>query len=215
MIKEDLKDNIKELIGPIVFICGVTAIIILLLTVQKSLNRVTKNKEDFTYVSKIILPDTIPVVSTSEELIGLPYSNESVKQVRNFYDYTKDSEDQKNSLIFYDNTYIQNSGLDYSGNEPFDAVSILDGTVTSVKEDQMLGNIVEVKHSNELISVYQSLSEVKVKKDQKITKGEVIGTSGTNNISSSLDNHLHFELYYKGQVVNPNDYYNKALKDLK
>ena len=215
MIKEDLKDNIKELIGPIVFICGVTAIIILLLTVQKSLNRVTKNKEDFTYVSKIILPDTIPVVSTSEELIGLPYSNESVKQVRNFYDYTKDSEDQKNSLIFYDNTYIQNSGLDYSGNEPFDAVSILDGTVTSVKEDQMLGNIVEVKHSNELISVYQSLSEVKVKKDQKITKGEVIGTSGTNNISSSLENHLHFELYYKGQVVNPNDYYNKALKDLK
>lgn len=215
MIKEDLKDNIKELIGPIVFICGVTAIIILLLTVQKSLNRVTKNKEDFTYVSKIILPDTIPVVSTSEELIGLPYSNESVKQVRNFYDYTKDSEDQKNSLIFYDNTYIQNSGLDYSGNEPFDAVSILDGTVTSVKEDQMLGNIVEVKHSNELISVYQSLSEVKVKKDQKITKGEVIGTSGTNNISSSLDNHLHFELYYKGQVVNPNNYYNKALKDLK
>lgn len=215
MIKEDLKDNIKELIGPIVFICGVTAIIILLLTVQKSLNRVTKNKEEFTYVSKIILPDTIPVVSTSEELIGLPYSNESVKQVRNFYDYTKDSTDQKNSLIFYDNTYIQNSGLDYSGNEPFDAVSILDGTVTSVKEDQMLGNIVEVKHSNELISVYQSLSEVKVKKDQKITKGEVIGTSGTNNISSSLDNHLHFELYYKGQVVNPNDYYNKALKDLK
>ena len=58
MIKEDIKENLKELIGPIIFLCGVTAIIILLITVQKSLNRVTHDEKDFTYVSKIILPES-------------------------------------------------------------------------------------------------------------------------------------------------------------
>lgn len=214
MIKEDLKENLRELIGPIIFLCGITGIIILLITVQNSLSKSSHNEEDFTYVSKIILPDTIPVVKQTDETIGIPYTKEDVKQVRNFYDYTKDSAEQKDSLIFYDNTYIQNSGVDYSGNETFDVVSVLDGTVISVKEDQMLGNIVEIKHSNELISVYQSLSEVSVKKDQTVTKGQVIGKSGTNNIAAILDDHLHFELYYKGQVVNPNDYFNKTLKEL-
>lgn len=214
MTKEDLKENLKELAGPIIFLCGVTAIIILLITVQKSLSRASHSEEDFTYVSKIILPDTIPVVKETDAVIGIPYTKEDVKQVRSFYDYKKDSSEQQNSLIFYDNTYIQNSGVDYSGNETFDVVSVLDGTVISVKEDQMLGNIVEIKHSNELISVYQSLSEISVKKDQTITKGQTIGKSGTNNIAAILDDHLHFELYHKGQVVNPNDYLGKTLKEI-
>ena len=78
----------------------------------------------------------------------------------------------------------------------------------------MLGNVVEIKHSNELISVYQSLSEINVEKDQTVTKDQVIGKSGTNNIAAILDDHLHFELYYKGQVVNPNEYLGKTLKEL-
>lgn len=214
MIKEDFKENIKELVGPIVFLCGVTALIILLITIQRTLSRQAHNEQDFIYVSKIILPDAIPVGNTQDETITLPYKGENIKQVRDFYDYKKESSEQQNSLIFYDNTYIQNSGVDYSGDSSFDVVSVLDGTVISIKEDQMLGNIVEIKHSNELISVYQSLSEINVEKDQTVTKDQVIGKSGTNNISAILDDHLHFELYYKGQVVNPNDYLGKTLKEL-
>lgn len=215
MIKEDLKENLKELVGPIVFLCGITALIILLITVQRSLSRQQHDEQDFVYVSKIILPDTIPVNKTQDDTISIPYKGENIKQVRDFYDYKKESKDQQNSLIFYDNTYIQNSGVDYSGDSSFDVVSVLDGTVISIKEDQMLGNIVEIKHSNELISVYQSLSEINVEKDQTVTKDQVIGKSGTNNIAAILDDHLHFELYYKGQVVNPNEYLGKSLKELK
>lgn len=214
MIKEDLKENLKELVGPIVFLCGITALIILLITVQRSLSRQQHDEQDFVYVSKIILPDTIPVNKTQDDTISIPYKGENIKQVRDFYDYKKESKDQQNSLIFYDNTYIQNSGVDYSGDSSFDVVSVLDGTVISIKEDQMLGNVVEIKHSNELISVYQSLSEINVEKDQTVTKDQVIGKSGTNNIAAILDDHLHFELYYKGQVVNPNEYLGKTLKEL-
>lgn len=58
---------------------------------------------------------------------------------------------------------MPNSGVDYGGKENFEVVSILDGTVIDVKEDDLLGKIVEIRHSNEMISVYQSLSEVTVK----------------------------------------------------
>ena len=67
---------------------------------------------------------------------------------------------QENSIILFEDTYMQNSGVDYSLEEVFDVICILDGSVISVKEDNLLGTTVEVRHSNDLISVYQSLSEV-------------------------------------------------------
>ena len=215
MLREETKKDLKELISPIIFLTGVFALVILLITINTTLNRKKKVPSDFVYVSKIILQDTHPVINVEENAtIGLPYTDKEVKQSRGFYDYNKSDEEQENSLIFYDDTYIQNSGIDYSKKDVFDVVSILDGTVTSIKEDKLLGKIVELKHSNELISVYQSMGEITVKEGQEVTKGEVLGKTGTSNISSDLDNHLHFELYYKGQVVNPNDYYNKKLEDL-
>ena len=42
----------------------------------------------------------------------------------------------------------------------------------------------------------------------------VIGKSGEANVSPELGNHLHFELYYQGSVVNPLDYYDKLIGEL-
>jgi len=110
---------------------------------------------------------------------------------------------------------MQNSGVDYSiGNDSFDVNAILDGTVISVKEDALFGNVVEIRHSNDMISVYQSLGTVNVKKDDVVKQGDVIGTSGLSNIDKELGNHLHFEILHNGQVVNPENYYDKQLKDL-
>lgn len=215
MINSDTKNNLKELISPIMFLIGVTALVILLVTIQSVLTAKPHNQDDFVYVSKVILQDIKPVVNISEDdTIGLPYSGQDVEEASGFYEYDASDESQEKSLIYYDNTYIQNSGIDYNSKNAYDIVSILNGTITSVKEDKLLGNIIEIKHSNELISVYQSLSEILVKEGDEITKGQVIGKSGTNNIYPQLDNHLHFELYYKGQIVNPNKYYNKTLKEL-
>lgn len=86
--------------------------------------------------------------------------------------------------------------------------------IQNIKEDNLLGKTVDIKHNNEIISIYQSLGEVKVKKDDVVKQGDIIGKSGTSNFSKDLGDHLHFELIYKGQAVNPEEYYEKELGDL-
>ena len=51
-----------------------------------------------------------------------------------------------------------------------------------------------------------------VKKGDIITQGQVIGKSGTNELDKDIGNHLHFELYVNGQVVDPTLYLNKELE---
>ena len=182
--------------------------------IEKSTSPYNLNADDdIRYVSKTIFDKDIPVVST-EKTIVRPYVDNEIKVVKAFYDYQADAKEQEKSLILSENTYIQSSGASYGGKENFEVVAILDGTVTDVKEDNLLGKIIEISHGNEIISVYQSLSDVKVKKDDKITQGQVIGTSGTANIDKDLGNHLYFELIVKGSNVNPEEYYDKKINEL-
>ena len=53
-------------------------------------------------------------------------------------------------------------------NETFEVIAVLDGTVINIKDDELLGKIVEVQHENNLVSSYQSLGEVSVKKNDFI-----------------------------------------------
>lgn len=165
------------------------------------------------YVNKTVIEEEIPVINTSDIIIR-PYLVDDVSIVKNYYDYKSESENQEKSLIYYENTYLQNSGISYGKEDVFDVISVLDGTVTSVKEDQNLGKIVEITHSNDIISIYQSLSEVKVEENQEIKQGDIIGVSGTCNIEKDLNNHVHFEMIVKGTIVNPENYYDKKISEL-
>jgi len=173
-------------------------------------------KEDTTYVSGTILDESVPVVGTEskEVVVGKPYNQESVTIGRDYYDYNGSEEDQKKSIIYHEGIYLQNTGVDYVWGEPFDVISILDGEVTDVKEEELLGKSVTVKHNNNTISVYQSLSEVSVNKGDKVKQGQILGKSGTSTLSSDLGNHLHFELTIGGQLVDPENYYGKKESEL-
>lgn len=168
---------------------------------------------DYEYVSETIFENEIPVVAEPTQIIR-PYTATDIMKVKDYYDYKGEEQSQQQSLIYFENTYLQNSGVEYSGSPNFDVVAILDGTVTKVKEDNILGNIVEIRHDNDTISVYQSLSDIKVTENQKVKQGEIIAKSGTSNISKELGDHLHFELIIKGQNVNPEEYYNKNVDEI-
>lgn len=169
-------------------------------------------EDNYTYVSNIIVDNQMPVMNETTKMIK-PYTNEQVTVGKTYYNYKAESKSQENSITYYDGSYIQNSGIDYVLKDTFDVVSVLDGTVTDVKQDDILGNVVEIKHGNDYVTTYQSLSEVAVKKGDSVTQGQVIGKSGTNKLDKDMGNHLHFELYTNGQIVDPNLYIDKELKN--
>lgn len=181
--------------------------------VDNSLNKKEQSNIDQDYVGKVVITDDIPVINSTNYIIR-PYLDNNVKILKKFYDYKGSEEDQINSIIYYESTYMPNYTVAYGGIDNFEVVSILDGTVESVKNDEILGNIIEIKHQNDLISVYQSVDNVTVKDGQIIKQGEVIASSGKSNLNNNLDKHLLFELLYKGQIVNPEEFYNKDINQL-
>lgn len=175
--------------------------------------RLNNTPEENDYVNKTIFENNIPVVAETE-IISRPYIDNSIKIVTNYYNSKDDEETQKNSLIFYENTYLPSTGIDYQSDYDFDVVSILDGIVITVKEDQILGKIVEIKHNDNIISSYQSLGEVLVKEGDEVKQGSLIGKSGTSNIQKNLGSHLHFELTIDSRNVDPEEYYDKELGNI-
>ena len=191
---------------------GVFAIIsVLAIGMNLSFDLKTTDTDD--YVPEEIIREE-PVVKQTTTIIN-PYLDQGVTIGKNYYDYKGEEKDQENSILKHDNTYIQNSGIDYVNENKFDVIAILDGTVTDIKDDDTLGKCIEIKHDNNLISTYQSLSEIKVKKGDIITQGQVLGTSGENELDKELGNHLHFEMYENGGNVNPNNYLNKEIPSKK
>ena len=152
----------------------------------------------------------MPVISEQENTSAImrPYTADKVEIGKSFYDYNSDETTQEGSVIYYENTYIQNTGVDYTSKEEFDVNAIADGTVISVTKDDIVGTTVKIEHANNMISIYQSIKDVKVKENDQVTIGQVIGKSGTNSIGSELGNHLHFELYQDDILVDPEAKFN-------
>ena len=207
-----IKEKLSKMIVPVISVIALLLVGYAVYALQNG-DYIEMSDSANNYVTKTIFGNLYPVVGETEVILR-PYKDEGVSIIRNFYNYKGEIEDQTNSLVIYENTYIQNSGIDYGKTEAFDVISVMPGTVISVKDDNLLGKIIEIKHSNDLIGIYQSLSETIVQKDDEILAGDTLGKSGNSNISKDLGNHLHFELYYKGQVVNPEDFFGKNIKDL-
>ena len=172
--------------------------------VSQNMKKDLKPTEQVEHVNSSILDkdEDVEVINETTKMIK-PFKDQSVTTTKYFYNYQADNATQEKSILYHEDTYIQNSGMDFTKNETFEVVAVLDGTVINIKDDELLGKIVEVQHENNLVSSYQSLGEVSVKKNDK---------SGTNSIDKELGNHLHFELYLNSQVVNPEDYFDKEIK---
>lgn len=174
---------------------------------------ITPDENIMTYVSSTILDEYVPVINVEEKIVR-PYTSDKVTVLNDYYDYKGTDESQQTSILLHDNTYIQNTGINYTSDEQFDIVSILNGEVVDVKDNELLGKTVTIRHEKELISVYQSLGEVSVKKGDKVTTGQVIGKSGSCDLIVSKENNLHFEVYLNGEVENPNTLFDKKLGEI-
>lgn len=201
---------LRPFVLPVVYMTMVIALVLSVYLINKPN---AKLEEELTYVSGAILDEYVPVIST-DTVILRPYTSENITIGKNYYDYKAKEDEQKNSIIYHENTYLQNTGIDYIQNDVFDVVSILDGEVIEVEDKELLGKSVTIRHNNEIISVYQSLSQTSVKKGDKVVAGQVIGKSGNCELNKDLGNHLHFELTVNGVLVDPENYLDKKLNEI-
>lgn len=212
-----IKKKFKNLTVPAIYTLALLVFGTSMYLVQSAVNKQTfesKDNNNMEYVDKEIVNDNIYVpVVVETNIISKPYLNEQVSLSKSFYDSNAENEKQENSIIFYENTYMQNSGVDYKHSETFEIISILDGTVIEVTNNEILGTTIKIRHENDIISTYQSLSQVNVKIDDVVVRGQVIGTSGTCTLYNT-DSNLHFELTHQGKNVNPEEYYNKSTDEL-
>ena len=83
----------------------------------------------------------------------------------------------------------------------------LDGTVISSGWNDESGYTIQIQHSNDIISIYKHNQKLLRKVGDKVTAGEPIAVVGNTGILTTGD-HLHFELWYKGEAVDPTKYIN-------
>lgn len=172
------------------------------------------NVDNNSYVLRDIADYYLPVNSEIDETIKRPFSNENVSIHVNYYDKESEANSQINSLIKYEKTYLPNTGVLYGSDTSFDILAIYEGEVTNIKEDEMFGKTIEIKHKNNLISKYSSLSNVNVSVGDTVQTGEIIGTSGNNSVVGISQNMLLCELIYNGEYVNPEKYFNTNIDEL-
>jgi stage II sporulation protein Q len=135
---------------------------------------------------------------------------------KKFYDDKGSKEDQEASLVFYNNTYEPNTGLDYTmkNGETFEVVAALSGTVTKVEEDSLLGNVIEIEHDPGIVTLYESVKDMKIKVGDQVEQGQAIAMAGQSLLNEKAGKHVHFEIRKDGIAVNPQNYFNKPLSEL-
>ena len=198
-----------------VYAVSIVTIISSLYLVGKTLQGMIYSNESLSYVYRGLIDDAVPVISTTKnKKIIMPYQDETVKIIKNFYDKDSDNITQENSLILYENTYMPNTGIMYGSDNVFDVLAVLDGTIESVTTDDILGNIITIRHTNNLTTTYESLNNVDVIVGQAVNQGDIIGKSGTNKIDASAISMMLFEVNFNGNNINPSKIYDKEINEL-
>lgn len=204
-----MKKNRYKFIVPTIYV-GVTIFLMVgvYLIIFGVSNFINENI-NYKYTLDNVFDDTLPVMKENENKnsqIIKPYINENVEIGRYFYDFESNNEEQESSIVYYKNTYMQNSGVDYTYKEDFDVVAVLDGEVISVEENEIYGNVITIKHTGDLITVYSSLKDVLVNTGYKVSQGEIIALSNSSVLNDNKPT-LHFEVYYKNETIDPENLY--------
>ncbi|MGG1572995.1 peptidoglycan DD-metalloendopeptidase family protein [Fictibacillus sp. NRS-1165] len=156
-------------------------------------------------------------VSVSKEVFKMPAKDpNSVAIKKEFFDPDASAKEQEAALVFYNNIYYQNKGIDLAAEsgKTFDVTAAMSGNVTKSVKDPELGYVVEVEHTNGLITHYSSLASVKVKEGDRVNQGEVVGSAGQNLYDKDAKIHAHFEIRKDGIAVDPVSAWNQSASQI-
>ena len=206
----------KRWVFPTLYIVCAAVILTVALWYQATNTKKMPEKNEATQQSQGENP-TMPVIKSSE-VVKMPTANGiEVVVKKKFYEDKAAAEEQEQALVFYNNTYSANTGIDIAAKngKEFDVTAALSGTVTKAEKDPLLGYVVAVDNGNGITTFYQSLGNVKVEKGAKINQGEVLGKAGLSEVNKDAGYHVHFEVRKDNVAVNPERYFDKSVADIK
>jgi murein DD-endopeptidase MepM/ murein hydrolase activator NlpD len=96
-------------------------------------------------------------------------------------------------------------GMDFTAPTGTPIYATGNGKIITASWKQGYGNCIEINHGYGYLTLYGHMSAYKARMGQTVKRGDVIGYVG--NTGKSTGPHLHYEVHYKGEVMNPQNYY--------
>lgn len=141
------------------------------------------------------------VSARSEKLKSIP----AIQPIKN-QDLSRMASGYGNRLHPFYKIVKHHEGMDFTAPAGTEVFATGDGTVEELdKTRRGRGNTIIIDHGNGYRTVYSHLDEFKVRKGQKVTRGDIIGTVG--NTGLSVAPHLHYEVRLNEKTVNPVNYF--------
>ena len=169
-----------------------------------SIRATTMNSESPTYSHSLTAIDSqFRTEFEANELAFLTVNRSNVRNIIGFEDFFYPP--IKGFVTRRFDLKIDHFGVDIvsGSNEPIKAVS--DGMVIFSDWTQQSGNVVAIQHRGNMISVYKHNSALLKKAGDYVNSGEVIAIIG-NSGELTTGPHLHFELWYNGKPINPEEF---------
>ncbi|WP_267739989.1 M23 family metallopeptidase [Myroides injenensis] len=148
------------------------------------------------------LDDIIELAKGKEKFLASipaiqPVKNEDLKRMASGYGYRSDPFTKIKKF---------HAGMDFSADIGTPVYASGDGKVIRANNELSgYGNLIEIDHGYGYETRYAHLSKYNVKQGQSVKRGDIIGFVGSTGRSSGP--HLHYEVHYLGNVVNPLNYY--------
>ncbi len=126
-----------------------------------------------------------------------PVKNHDLKRISSYYGYRIDP-------IYKVKKF--HAGVDFSAPKGTPIYATGDGKVIRVRRSKRgYGNSIEIDNGYGYITLFAHMSAFKVKKGQKVKRGQIIGLVG--NTGKSTAPHLHYEIRKNNHTVNPIYYF--------
>lgn len=103
--------------------------------------------------------------------------------------------------LFGDDKIHFHQGLDIGGGRGTLILSTADGKVDSAGTGDMAGKYIVIEHKNGFTTHYGHLDSIKVRANEEILRGDIIGTMGDTGLSTGI--HLHYEIRINDTPIDP------------
>jgi murein DD-endopeptidase MepM/ murein hydrolase activator NlpD len=103
--------------------------------------------------------------------------------------------------VYNGKTRSVHQGLDYSAAIGTQVTASNSGRVVIARKFYFEGGFIVIDHGESIFTLYMHLSELLVKEDAEISKGELIAKSGSSGRVTGP--HLHFGLQWQGAYLDP------------